>query len=137
MLTPVGPTEYNVYVKVIHPTGLPDVYYVILDPERVLLDGKADGNTIIWTMKASTPEEPSLATFQATTDIEFETAEGQARFTDFTFNSAIENGQITAKVAGPEINETIFTYYINAHLTGTSFVIRVDPEVDNPPPPRP
>jgi len=135
MLTPIGPTDYNVFIKVIHPPDQPEVYYVIVEPERILLDGKTEGNTIIWTMQGDSPNEPSLATFQATTDIEFKTAEGRARFTDFTFSSTVENGQITAKVVGPEVNETIFVYYINTHITGTEFVIRVDPEVDNPPPP--
>jgi hypothetical protein len=133
MLQTPGPSEYKVFVKVVNPEGQPNVFYMILDPERVLLDG-SEGNKIIWTMKSGAE---SLATFAATSDIEFMTEEGRARFDQWTFDPSIENGQITAMTKGTEKNETIFTYFVNSHLIGSDFVIRVDPEVDNPPPPRP
>ena len=125
-------SEYNVQVTVENPQ--PNMYYIKVNPERVLLDGR-ERNTIRWTMLGE-----SIASFTAKTDVEFITNEGKGRFPfdDMTFTTpAGTRGVITATNVGPEVNETIYTYFLNAHVMvgEAEVVIRIDPETDNPPPP--
>jgi len=128
---PIGPDEYLVDVKVTNlGTAGSNSYYLKVDPERVLLDGKS-GNKIIITMKGG---EDSVAVFLSKDDIEFKTAKGKERFSRIEFEN-VENGRIIATAEGEEENETIYTYFINAHIIDSETVIRVDPEADNPPPP--
>jgi hypothetical protein len=115
------------YKVVVHVSEMedPNVLFLKIDPERVQLDGKAR-NTITWTIT-----DPRKATFDTAEDITFLTESGKGRFEVVRDSSS----QITATVEGTNENQTIYAYFLTIHLTAFPVAIRVDPEVDNPPPP--
>lgn len=119
------PNQFNVDVNVIEPEGEPGVLHININPESVPLDGRSDSQ-IVWTIKS-----PETATFRQADDIQFITTGGQNRFV-VSYDSP---SQISATINGVESDQTIYTYYITVHLTKIQAAIRVDPEVDNPPPP--
>ena len=116
--------NYNVVVNVSEPE--PRVLLLKINPERVQLSGK-DKNTITWTLNTGGGAE-----FQSAEDISFMTELGQERF-DVSFDPTTK--AITATVKGEELNQIIYTYLITVHFPKYNVALRVDPEVDNPPPP--
>ena len=134
MQPPLEQTEYHVDVKVTTPDSAQgEIYFIMVDPERILLNGKP-GNKIIVTMKGG---EDSKALFLSRDDMRFSTTRGQQRFPDIVFDGTVENGRLIATVDGSETDETIYVYTLTAHIIGRDITIRVDPEADNPPPPVP
>jgi uncharacterized protein YabE (DUF348 family) len=119
--------EFKVNVNVQREANIGEhtVLYINIDPETVPLDGKRD-NTIVWTTVSE------LAEFVSPEDIQFRTNGGKSRF-NVTFNQ--ETKQITATINGDEEDQTIYTYFLTVHLPSLNAAIRIDPEVDNPPPP--
>jgi hypothetical protein len=118
--------NFDVYVNVTQTSnGEHEVLHININPESVPLDGRSD-STITWTIT-----DPDSASFQDMSDIQFITQGGQNRFVvEF-----VSPTQMTATVKGVESDQTIYTYYITVHLKAINAAIRVDPEVDNPPPP--
>jgi hypothetical protein len=115
---------FNVFVKVIDDE--PGVVHINVNPESVPLNGIRQ-DTIVWTIIT-----PLKAKFIDASDIGFITETGQAQFTP-TLDSDF---QITATIDHDEQDQTIYTYFLTVHLIGhDDLAIRVDPEVDNPPPP--
>ena len=114
--------NYDVFVNVSEPE--PRVVLLSINPERVLLNGR-NGDTITWTLSGSGGE------FQTVDDIQFLTNGGKNRF-QLKFVSAT---QIAGVVIGNEENQTVYTYYVTVHFPAYDIALRVDPEVDNPPPP--
>jgi hypothetical protein len=118
---------FNVDVNVFEetePAGA-SVLHINVNPESVPLDGQQD-STIVWTIRT-----PGTAAFHDQDDIKFITQSGQSRFT-VEHRSSIE---MRATVVGLESDQTIYTYWLTVHLVNSNLIIRVDPEVDNPPPP--
>jgi hypothetical protein len=115
--------NYNVAVNVSEPE--PRVLLLRINPERVQLSGK-DKNTITWKLNDAGAE------FQSADDISFMTELGKNRF-DVSFDPTTK--VITAKVKGEEDNQIIYTYLLTVHFPKYNVALRVDPEVDNPPPP--
>ena len=116
--------NYNVAVNVSEPETR--VLLLQINPERVQLSGK-DKNTITWTLNTNGGAE-----FQSADDIKFMTDLGKERF-DVKFDPTTK--VITATVKGEELNQIIYTYLITVHFPQYGVALRVDPEVDNPPPP--
>lgn len=114
--------NYDVFVNVSEPE--PRVVLLSINPERVLLNGR-NGDTITWTLSGSGGE------FQTVDDIQFLTNGGKNRF-QLKFVSAT---QIAGVVIGNEENQTVYTYYVTVHFPAYDVALRVDPEIDNPPPP--
>jgi hypothetical protein len=127
------PTTYIVNVKVTQPPSIggDDVYFIQVSPERVLMNGDPQ-NEIVWIM------EGELATFKSPTDVFFNN-DGEGP--DKRFVVTFENGAIRAKLNKTDLFEIIWTYELTVHVKEHNgkppFAIKVDPEVDNPPPPRP
>jgi hypothetical protein len=123
ILTEVGPQNYDVDISVTEPdTG---VYYVSVNPEHLPLNGNPE-NTITWKLHSNIG-----ATFKSETDVMFQTPRGKTRF--HITKDADSTDTIVGHVTGPEEDQTIYTYYFTVHIGDVS--VRVDPEVDNPPPP--
>ena len=104
-------------------------FHINVNPERVPLDGKLD-NVIQWTIEG--------ATFKDVSDIEFMSTEGKNRF-QVNLDSST---QITAALLGGRIDdEVIYGYLLRVHIAmqtplgEVDVTIRLDPEIDNPPPP--
>ena len=116
---------FYVDVTVIAPPDEENTLHININPESVPLDGRSD-STVVWRMKTL-----DTARFESADDIRFITTGGQNRFV-VSFDS---ESQITATINGVEEDQTIYTYYITVHLVNYPVAIRVDPEVDNPPPP--
>jgi hypothetical protein len=117
----VDPQNYDVIVTVTEPE--PKVFYVSVNPERVQLNGYND-NTITWTLQGDTG-----AIFKSANDIDFRTVQGKGRF------KLVQNGNtIVGTVKGTEANQIIYTYLLTVHFPSVGVALRIDPEVDNPPP---
>jgi hypothetical protein len=104
-------------------------FHINVNPERVPLDGNLQ-NTIQWTIAG--------ATFKDVSDIEFMSNAGKERF-QVTLDSPT---QITARLSDAIIeDEIIYGYLLRVHIAmqtplgEVDVTIRLDPEVDNPPPP--
>ncbi|HEU4888953.1 MAG TPA: hypothetical protein VFV49_13790 [Thermoanaerobaculia bacterium] len=119
--------NFTVDVSVVEPADEPGVWHININPESVPLDGRVE-STITWNIKTT-----DTATFLTREDVRFQTTNGRNRFTT-TLDSA---SQITATINGAEEDQTIYTYLITVHLKkfDNQVAVRVDPEVDNPPPP--
>jgi hypothetical protein len=120
--TPTGPQNYNVMINVSEPE--PKIFFVSVVPERVQLSGHKE-NTITWTLDTS-----HGAAFKSTKDIWFQTDQGKERF-DLTITG---DSVIEATVMAAESNQTIYTYELTVHFPKIGVALRIDPEVDNPPP---
>lgn len=121
--TEQGPQNYDVAIRVSEPET--SVFYVSVVPECLQLSGHVE-NTITWTLHGE-----SGAIFKSENDINFQTQQGKGRF------QLTQTGDhtITGTVTGPEENQTIYTYEFTVHFPSVGVALRVDPEVDNPPPP--
>jgi hypothetical protein len=125
--------KFDVYVSVTkpEPSNL-NTYLIAVEPEQIFLDGRED-SAIVLTMRPD-----SMAQFTSTADMHFQTEGGRARFPDMTFEPPdlpLHRGRITAKTSGPEMDRTVYTYFVDSHLLEHDIIVRVDPEADNPPPP--
>ena len=119
------PFNVKITVYVISDPVDPFAFHININPERVLLDGEKT-NSIQWDLTG--------ATFQSQSDIEFATDLGKARFAV----SRVSETQMVATLTDLEqADEIIFAYLLRVHLNvgGTPVTIRLDPEIDNPPPP--
>ena len=94
------------------------------NPERVNLDGLS-GSKITWK-----PEPGTVFLFSD--DIHFVADDGM-------FDVQLQpDGTITATTTREEEVEHVYIYFLTVRREGINdFAIIVDPEVDNPPPPRP
>jgi hypothetical protein len=99
----------------------PNVFQVVIIPERLYLDGR-EGSKITWTPVRGT-------IFRNVDDIDF--VDAADKFTK-TFNT---DGTITATVNGTDPIEKIYVYFVTLRRQDSEFAVKVDPEVDNPPPP--
>jgi hypothetical protein len=123
LVTEVAPQNYDVDITVTEPeTG---VFYVSVNPEHLPLNG-TPANTITWKLRGNIG-----AKFHSESDVQFPSARGQERFQIKMPPNQTE--RIVGTVIGPEEDQTIYTYYFTVHIGDVS--VRVDPEVDNPPPP--
>ena len=121
-------TTFNVDINVIE-TEEQGVLHINVNPEMVPLNGVV-GDTILWTIK--TPSTAYFANHPGNEDIEFKTPGGKAHFNVLWVSAT----QILGTVIETNENQTIYTYYLTIHLVNPAGVaIRIDPEVDNPPPP--
>ena len=104
-------------------------FHINVNPERVPLDGNLE-NTIQWTIEGGT--------FKDVTDVDFMSDTGKDRF-----QVALDSPtQITARLSDARIDdEVIYGYLLRVHIAmqtpqgEVDVTIRLDPEVDNPPPP--
>lgn len=112
-------TTYKVSVELSVTEG---VFQVRMNPERLYLDG-SDSNTIIW--------EPRPGTiFASAGDVQF--VDAGDRF-DPVLNG---DGTISTTVKGIEAVEKVYVYFLTLRNSAMPQVaVKVDPEVDNPPPP--
>lgn len=121
-------TTFNVEIHVFE-TEEEGVLHINVNPEMITLQGVA-GDTILWTIR--TPSTAFFVNHSGSQDVDFKTLGGKALF-DVVF---ISPSQILATVRDGNENQTIYTYYLTVHLVNPAGVaIRIDPEVDNPPPP--
>lgn len=104
------------------------VLHLNVNPETVPLNGR-EGDTILWTIK--TPDTATFKDQPTNPDIQFMSVSGKEHFSI----QFISSTQILATIAGTNENQTIYTYYLTVHLRNPEVAIRIDPEVDNPPPP--
>jgi len=111
--------NFNVQVELKVPQ--PNVFQVVIFPERLYLDGRA-GSTITWN-----PVNGTL--FLNVDDIDF--VDAADKFTK-RFNT---DGTITATLNETDPVEKIYVYFVTLRRADSEFAVKVDPEVDNPPPP--